>query len=961
LNFDLSKLSALFTEKIIHRESNIEIAHVIKNEPLTLTIDGDFAESDWVKNYYLPTLVIRSIEDTISRVGVEKVLVSYNGFNKGQASLLSDETFSQIGNTVSDKNDKVFDIEGNSIKISPAETKFGKPLDEFDGLKIETQLFVNYPIGSGQENIFLPLILTAQTDWNSSKLVKRPYQFDPVFFALLLFLLPLLILLIIWIFRRRKNVARFTTDIVTLGKKSIKTQMKLYSQKNFTDDYETSNYKSGEVTGKTKGSYYAWEEKVSSVRDSYTIEIEGGFLAFGSDTVTITIEEIIAPNGFSVNLKSDYDDLKQFSVNQPLVLELKKNKPQIFHVEFHRNDFQTTLEEAQKVSFILRASSKKYDIFLRENYFFGPELGNAWVGFDPGTTGTCLTSGVTSSQIEFYKEGSSEIIPSVIAIKKDQSKTAPAEVTESKIPAKFSDYEYSVGSIAARYTNNSEYYTFQSIKKLLGYKNQFKINLSGSSFRMNGKQLTSLLIRKVFEQFKTTGSTSKNAAIETQRCVVAIPNNFTASKTQDLIDALRNINQFKELRYIYESEAVAFKYLSEYAKHNNGVATPTNENVLIYDMGGATINVSLLNIKYQNGNYIVDVLGKMGYGIGGDTIDYCLIKEITATINSLPNRNVNPFNSRESVAVWWYFVKLIKIALVASYEKVGDENYISYTDILQFIRVADPNNQYLPFVEEVASEISNRLFNKKSNGHFITFSKHLGNIIYKNIREIIKDILENPNNETVLKVDAVVFSGRSSHFPRVQEEVKSTVYTLTKSTTKTISFPLEEAKTAVAYGACWYGLSKGSILRSDLKTGSAFGIKYKRSGDEKDIAFDEIIARGKHYDKSTNSISNEESFDKSLTFDNNIASFYQVMGKNVDEIFKEKKNQHKYSLVGQLEAKMKLKSVGLEVFENDRIEYFIKLNDNSTRKAAGTLNDMEIKEQNAEHYTWMFDDENPKA
>jgi molecular chaperone DnaK (HSP70) len=952
-SFNTSYLSRLFSEKSIYHNSNISITQIKQeSEPININIDDDFAETTWVKNYKIPQITVQPISKKIKNIGIEKVLISYYGFRDNQEELLYSEALNDSNNNINLKDkDRSFTFEGEKLIVSSSNIKFNVAIEDFDSIQIESDFLVNYQIDLDQNSLFLPLVINTATNWQTSKLISQPFKIG----RLTIFAAIALLILLIYIIWKFKTLVRFFLH-------SIKTQMKLYSQKNFTDDYETANYKSGEVIGKTKGSYYAWEEKISSVSDSYSIEIEGGFLTFGSDLVSITIEDVIAPSGFSVNLKSDYDHLKQFSPNQPLVLELKKNKPQTFHVEFHRNDFQATLNEVQKVSFILRASSKKYNVFLRENFFFGSELGNAWVGFDPGTTGTCLAAGLLSNQIEFYKEGENSIIPSVISIKKKQSRIATSEKVESKSPLKFGDYDYNIGSIAERYLNNPDYYTFQSIKKLLGYKNHFPININGDSFRMNGKQLTHLLIKKVFEQFKKVGSPSENAAIEAKRCVVAIPNNFTASKTQDLIDAFHNISQFKELRYIYESEAVAFKYLSEYAKHNKGTATPTNENILIYDMGGATINVSLLNVKFHSGNYIVDVLGKMGYGIGGDTIDYCFIKEISAIINSLPSsQKVNPFASRESVAIWWKFVKLIKNAFVDNYAKVRAENYISHTDLEQFIKIANNGSYVLPKEEEVTKLISQQLFSKEKNEMITHNSIYLKNIIYDNIKQIVRDILEKPDSVDFTKVDTIIFSGRSSHFPGVREEVKSTVDSLTKNNAKSISFSIDEAKTAVAYGACWYGLSKGSILRSDLKTGSAFGIKYKRSGDEKDIAFDEIIPRGKHYNKTTNSIANEEPFDKSLTFDNNIASFYQVMGKNANEIFKDKNNQHKYSLIGQLVAKMKLKSVGLEIFENDRIEYFIKLNDNSIRKATGTLNDMEIKEQNAEHYTWMFDDENLNA
>lgn len=950
--FGLKHLNKLFSEVEVYRdrENKFVITNVQIKENLKLSINDDFLEMKWESEYATPTLSIRPVSETIMKNGVEKTSAIFNGFDNSSKPYWLGET--SFKNTA--KNIREFAFEGDSLVISSAEISLNKKIELFDSVSVEVQMLTNYFIGENGDDTIFPLAITLQTDWATADLITQNYQFGWLFFVYILILLTILF----FVFRYRHKA-------LLLAKKSIETKMKLYSLKQFTDDYETANYKGTEVIGKIKGSYYAWEANASSVKDAFNIEIEGGLFNFGSETITVTIEDLVTPEGFSVNLKKNSNDLRQYALNQPLQLQLKKNSPETFWVEFHRNDFQNDLKDVQRISFSLRVYSKKekYNVFVRENYFFGPELGNAWIGYDPGTTGTCLAAGLTSDKIEFYQEANSKIIASVIAIQKAQTFTyiKKREDGSPERPVYFSDFKYEIGNKAERYLGGLDYTTFQSVKKLLGFKNKFAIKINDLTFKMNGKQLTHLLISKLFKQFRDQKA-AQSSLSEASRCVVALPNNFTATKTQDLLDAFRQMNQFKEIRYIYESEAVAFKYLSEYAKHNSGKSTPTNDNILVFDMGGATINVSLLNVKYESEKYIVDVLGKMGYGIGGDTIDYCLIKDIAEEIEKLTGLKQKPFETKESIKAWWKFVKEIKNKLVKNREK-STNAYITPTDLEQFINLTHPNSRYLNSVNAYTSEISERLFNKTSPLEFVAFSKNLENIILSNVRDITKEIVLNPADENsgqnhIINIDAVVFSGRSTHFPRIKKEVLGAITANQIVTPKEISFSLDDAKTAVAFGACWYGLSKGSILRSDLKTGSSFGVKYKRSGDASDIAYEELIGRNIRYDKSTHSLVNEKDFEKSLTYDNNLVSFYQVMGKNPEEILKKLNNQHKFSLVGQLTAKMKLNSIGMEVFENDKINYFIRLNDNTTRNGEGTLGDLEIKEQNAEHYTWMFDDQN---
>jgi molecular chaperone DnaK (HSP70) len=112
-----------------------------------------------------------------------------------------------------------------------------------------------------------------------------------------------------------------------------------------------------------------------------------------------------------------------------------------------------------------------------------------------------------------------------------------------------------------------------------------------------------------------------------QRAVFAIPNNFTATKIMDLRKSIEKLNLFKEVRFIYEAEAVLIYYLFSKRKKPDGqeVELIDGEKILIYDMGGATVNVTLAQINKKGSSdnlyYEVDILAKLGYGIGGDAID----------------------------------------------------------------------------------------------------------------------------------------------------------------------------------------------------------------------------------------------------------------------------------------------------------------------------------------------------
>jgi molecular chaperone DnaK (HSP70) len=80
-----------------------------------------------------------------------------------------------------------------------------------------------------------------------------------------------------------------------------------------------------------------------------------------------------------------------------------------------------------------------------------------------------------------------------------------------------------------------------------------------------------------------------------------------------MVDCIANLNQFKEIRYVYEAEAVLFYYLSNYSQFSGGEASSDSETILVFDMGGATINATIVtaNKALINGRpkYEIDFLG----------------------------------------------------------------------------------------------------------------------------------------------------------------------------------------------------------------------------------------------------------------------------------------------------------------------------------------------------------------
>jgi Molecular chaperone len=95
-----------------------------------------------------------------------------------------------------------------------------------------------------------------------------------------------------------------------------------------------------------------------------------------------------------------------------------------------------------------------------------------------------------------------------------------------------------------------------------------------------------------------------------------------------MVNSVRMLNSFDEVRYIYEAEGILFNYFRKNYKSQK----PGTETIMVYDMGGATINLSIFRVDYteENGTiyYNVHTLGRIGYAVGGDNIDVAIMEHI---------------------------------------------------------------------------------------------------------------------------------------------------------------------------------------------------------------------------------------------------------------------------------------------------------------------------------------------
>jgi molecular chaperone DnaK (HSP70) len=571
------------------------------------------------------------------------------------------------------------------------------------------------------------------------------------------------------------------------------------------------------------------------------------------------------------------------------------------------------------------------------------------VSFDPGTTGSCVAIGNHAANISVSEDRyNHKVIDSKLIF----------EITENYVSSngKIPENLYKYGTSARTLFGSNRVASFQSIKKLLGFKDHKEIIFKNNyTLRLSGKDLSSLLVNGLYKELIyfvqkiNNPEFIHNGVFNPQRAVIAIPNNFTISKIQDMVDCLGYLKQFKEVRYVYEAEAVLFYYLSNYSRFNNGNNQFKDENILVFDMGGATINATIVSASKSEENqkpvYYIDFLGKIGYGIGGDTIDYCILKFIKTFSREYPQFKAINFSTDNKKALV-EAARSIKLNIVDYFEK-GFDTLITTRQLNDYLK---PLIGAIEYSEESDFYMQ---FKKNAKGKYSIFNHpDFKDLIYNNVIDAVNEVVDLSNS---CKIDKVIFSGRSTFFPFIKETVERQLELKSSSPVK-VTLEIEESKTAVAQGACWYGINKNSIRLNNLKTNASFGFKQTLSADTTDVKFIELVGMGNSFNESDSKIDEiigTKNISSDFSFDGDKVNFYQVMGKNANQILANNQ-KHKFSKIASIRIPNTTEAIQIVVKEDDDIECKVKLVSERVLDGKGVVSDQEIADANEEHYTWII-------
>ena len=211
------------------------------------------------------------------------------------------------------------------------------------------------------------------------------------------------------------------------------------------------------------------------------------------------------------------------------------------------------------------------------------------IGIDLGTTNSCVA---------VFEGGEPTVITNP-----EGSRTTPSVVAFSK------DGERMIGQIAKRQAITNPDKTVMSIKRHMG--SDYRVDIDGKKF--TPQEISAMILQKLKADAESYLGTTVTQA------VITVPAYFSDAQRQATKDAGK-IAGLEVLRIINEPTAAAFAYGID--------KEDIDQKVLVFDLGGGTFDVSILDIS----GGIFEVLATNGNTkLGGDDFDNRIIDWIAET------------------------------------------------------------------------------------------------------------------------------------------------------------------------------------------------------------------------------------------------------------------------------------------------------------------------------------------
>ena len=321
------------------------------------------------------------------------------------------------------------------------------------------------------------------------------------------------------------------------------------------------------------------------------------------------------------------------------------------------------------------------------------------IGIDLGTTNSCVS----------VMEGGE----AVVIANAEGARTTPSVVAFTKTG------ERMVGQVAKRQAITNPDRTISSIKREMG--TAYKVTIDNKSY--TPQEISAMILQKL----KADAESYLGQPVT--EAVITVPAYFTDAQRQATKDAGR-IAGLDVKRIINEPTAAALAY---------GLDKESDQKIMVYDLGGGTFDVSVLEI----GDGVIEVLATAGNNrLGGDDFDACITKYL-----------VDEFKKAEGIDLSGDKVAMQRLREAAEKAKIE-------------LSGVTTSNINLPYITADAT-CPKHLDVTLSRAKFNELTHHLVEKTMGPVKQALSD-----SGLSASDISKVLMVGGSSRIPAVQEMVK---------------------------------------------------------------------------------------------------------------------------------------------------------------------------------------------
>ncbi len=342
---------------------------------------------------------------------------------------------------------------------------------------------------------------------------------------------------------------------------------------------------------------------------------------------------------------------------------------------------------------------------MEESQFYETEMNkmSKVIGIDLGTTNSCVATIENGEPVVIANAEGARTTPSVVAFNKDGERL--------------------IGITAKRQAVTNPDRTMISVKRHMG--TDWKTDIDGTHY--TPQEISAFILQKL------KADAEAYLGHEVKQAVITCPAYFTDAQRKATKDAGR-IAGMDVLRIINEPTAAALAY---------GADKGEDQTILVYDLGGGTFDVSILEIYDVDGQPQIEVKATAGNNkLGGDDFDELIIEWLVSEFKRETGIDLSKDNQAMS--------RLKEAAEKAKIELSGTQ---SSQINLPFITMKDGNPEHLD----------------------ITLSRaRFEDLIAKHIEDTMAPTRQAMKDSGVKKgdVDKVILVGGSTRVPAVQSAIE---------------------------------------------------------------------------------------------------------------------------------------------------------------------------------------------